>query len=75
MIVPVRKRPRSDEVYPCPRCGRLISPVDHLCLHCTDTGLQRRKEFVKRQSEGGRPFFIIAGVLGILLVLYLLLAL
>ena len=72
MMIPVRNRPRGNEAYPCPKCGRLIDPKDHLCLNCDELRKQRRTELIKKQTEGGRPFFIASGLIALLLVLYLI---
>ena len=72
--------PESPYSRACRRCGNLLAPGLPVCLPCADVQrhLSRKsrtqvQRWIRRQGEGGRPFFIASATLLLGVLLYLLL--
>ncbi len=72
MVVPVRSRPTGNQAYPCPKCGQLVSPEQHVCFRCTDKQRARKELLIRKAGEGGTPFYILAAIVA-LITLFLVL--
>lgn len=75
MIVPTGSKLKqvSPGVVRCPTCRRLLNEQEGQCAYCRDrvrADIQRRRTAL---LAGGRPFYLAAGLVALLLGVYLLL--
>ena len=78
-MLPQRNPDDIPYAHACSQCGRIIAPGYPVCLHCEEQRFHLWRDraqiqpYLKRQLEGGRPFFIASGTIILSVFLYLLL--